>query len=234
MTLVPAARVAEAISLSKVPTTADSVTLRADGDISQFLGSTITTSVFNGFVDQDGATDASGGVATLSGVTSGVANLTGNANDDSLTGNGNINTLNGGAGSDILTAPAGNDFLIGGVGADTLDGGASYANATAGVIASLFSSAANTGDAAGDTFASIEGLIGSAFDDRLCTIRRETNTRTKIEQRFGHSKENVLVEVSCRLVARHLSGAGLLPNGASDLTWLKRKSLPREEVRQAS
>ena len=58
------------------------------------------------------------------------------------------------------------------VGADALDGGAdfdfaSYATATSGVIASLAAPALNAGEAAGDSFASIEGLIGFAFNDVL-------------------------------------------------------------------
>src|SRR5262245_29186269 len=44
---------------------------------------------------------------------------------------------------------------------------ASYETASSGVVASLFNSALNTGDAAGDTYFLIEGLLGSAFDDVL-------------------------------------------------------------------
>jgi Ca2+-binding RTX toxin-like protein len=51
----------------------------------------------------------------------------------------------------------------GGAGTDT----ASYAHATAGVIASLATSSGTGGDANGDTFTGIEGLTGSDFDDIL-------------------------------------------------------------------
>ncbi|HTO33618.1 MAG TPA: calcium-binding protein, partial [Pararhizobium sp.] len=66
----------------------------------------------------------------------------------------------------------GNDTFIGGVGADDFSGGngtdtASYETAAAAVIASLTTPASNTGDAAGDTYSSIENLIGSAFNDTL-------------------------------------------------------------------
>src|SRR6185369_2995826 len=62
--------------------------------------------------------------------------------------------------------------LIGGAGADSLDGGtgsdtASYATAAASVIASLLSPAGNTGDAAGDSYTSIENLTGSNSSDTL-------------------------------------------------------------------
>src|SRR5262249_49854748 len=55
------------------------------------------------------------------------------------------------------------DALIGGAGTDT----ASYANAGAGVTANLTTPASNTGDAAGDTYTTIENLTGSAFADVL-------------------------------------------------------------------
>ncbi|WP_394893068.1 hypothetical protein ACG873_16355 [Mesorhizobium sp. AaZ16] len=93
----------------------------------------------------------------------GVEGLIGSAFNDVLVGNGLANTLRGGDGDDTL---------IGGLGADALDGGngadyASYAGATAGLTARLDFPGLNTGDAAGDTYNSIEGLIGSAFNDTL-------------------------------------------------------------------
>src|SRR5262249_28017889 len=58
---------------------------------------------------------------------------------------------------------AGADALAGGAGSDT----ASYAHATAAVYVDMENVAANTGDAAGDTYTSIENLTGSAFNDTL-------------------------------------------------------------------
>jgi Ca2+-binding RTX toxin-like protein len=80
-----------------------------------------------------------------------------------LTGNALGNRLEGGDGDDTLQGMAGADTLIGGAGNDT----ASYADASAGLIVSLANTAANTGEAAGDVFDSIENLTGSAFDDQL-------------------------------------------------------------------
>ncbi|MGQ3280416.1 MAG: calcium-binding protein, partial [Shinella sp.] len=112
---------------------------------------------------------------------SSIENLTGSAFNDLLTGDAGINSIIGGTGADVLLGLGGNDnlsgqdgadTLIGGTGADNLEGGvgsdfASYATATASVIASLLNPATNTGDAAGDTYTSIENLTGSKFNDTL-------------------------------------------------------------------
>jgi len=80
------------------------------------------------------------------------------------------NVLNGGNGNDTLEGRGGADTLNGGSGFDT----ASYESSPAGVTVRLAGVGSDTqtalasgGDAAGDTLNSIEGLIGSAFDDRL-------------------------------------------------------------------
>jgi Ca2+-binding RTX toxin-like protein len=105
----------------------------------------------------------------------------GNANDtitgtryaDGINGGAGDDLLDGGVGTDTVRGGAGNDILIGDVGADTLIGGdgfdfASYMTADTAVTASLGGGQpANTGDAAGDTYATIEGLIGSLYFDRL-------------------------------------------------------------------
>jgi len=91
---------------------------------------------------------------------------------DIADGGGGKDYLSGGLGDDSLAGGAGDDLLYGGAGADTLTGGdgidaASYATGLAGVQASLDRPAGNTGDAAGDSYAGIENLLGSAFADRL-------------------------------------------------------------------
>jgi Ca2+-binding RTX toxin-like protein len=84
--------------------------------------------------------------------------------------------VHGGAGNDTLTGGRGNDVLDGGLGADTMSGGlgidaATYENAASGVVANLdpllAGTPANTGEAAGDTYANVENLTGSGFDDVL-------------------------------------------------------------------
>lgn len=122
-----------------------------------------------------GANTASGGDAQ-GDVLTGIENLTGSANNDTLVGDAMDNTLNGGAGNDTLSGGAGVDTLIGGPGADTLDGGAnparmadfaSYSTSAQGVTVDLQANTAAGGDAAGDTFVNIEGLIGSPQADTL-------------------------------------------------------------------
>jgi serralysin len=99
-----------------------------------------------------------------------IENATGGDGDDTLTGNTLGNVLNGGVGTDSLFGLAGQDTLIGGAGADALDGGngldwASYADAAARVVLNLTIGSGTQGDAAGDTYTSIERVQGSDFND---------------------------------------------------------------------
>ncbi|WP_201833149.1 M10 family metallopeptidase [Microvirga zambiensis] len=101
-----------------------------------------------------------------------IENAYGGSGDDVITGNVAANVLRGNGGSDKLYGLSGNDTLIGGGGKDLLNGGggkdvASYAYAKAAVTVDLQSPSANRGEAAGDTYVSIEGLVGSAYGDNL-------------------------------------------------------------------
>jgi hypothetical protein len=108
--------------------------------------------------------------------------LRGFQGEDTLDGQGGRDTLFGGGGPDILLGRAGDDSLFGqdgddvlggGPGGDVLDGGAgsrdraNYAGAGTAVRASLADPSQNTNDPFGDEYVSIEGLIGSAFNDAL-------------------------------------------------------------------
>ncbi|WP_372096669.1 beta strand repeat-containing protein [Tistrella mobilis] len=115
---------------------------------------------------ETGGGDAAGDVIT------GIENITGSAFDDVLTGSSATNVLVGGDGNDRLAGANGDDALIGGAGADEIDGGngidrAIYAASDAGVTVDLAAGAASGGHAAGDVLTAIEGIAGSAFDDRL-------------------------------------------------------------------
>jgi Ca2+-binding RTX toxin-like protein len=92
-----------------------------------------------------------------------IEGIVGSALGDRLTGDANSNMLDG---------RGGNDTLIGGAGADRLDGGADidtadYSASTSAVTVNLSTGIGAGGDAAGDTLAAIEALIGSAFGDSL-------------------------------------------------------------------
>ncbi|WP_424957097.1 calcium-binding protein [Hyphomicrobium sp. 1Nfss2.1] len=97
---------------------------------------------------------------------------TGTASADVIAGTAFNDYIDGGAGDDTLSGGDGDDVLIGGAGADAMNGGAgsdtaSYATASTGVYVHMMDDTWNTGDAVGDTFASIENLIGSDHDDTL-------------------------------------------------------------------
>ncbi|WP_183946011.1 calcium-binding protein, partial [Sphingomonas sp. BK580] len=97
-----------------------------------------------------------------------MATISGTSGNDTLTGTDQSDVISGLAGSDTLDGGAGDDTLIGGAGADTLLGGAgvdtaSYAGSAAVTI--NLKTGVHTGDAAGDTFSSIEAFLGSRGDD---------------------------------------------------------------------
>ncbi len=96
----------------------------------------------------------------------------GGGGDDLIFGETGNNSLSGGLGNDILDGGVGNDVLAGGSGADRLIGGdgfdtATYASSGAAVYVSLATNMGVYGDAQGDTFSSINKVVGSRFDDGL-------------------------------------------------------------------
>jgi serralysin len=137
---------------------------------------TTTSSTQLAKLHYDGSKVAVGNIANAllhnSDLRSLIENAKGGAGSDAITGNAVANTLWGNAGNDKLLGGDGNDNLLGGAGADRLDGGngadiANYSRAATGLIADLLSPGINTGEAAGDTYVSIERLYGSRFNDNL-------------------------------------------------------------------
>jgi Ca2+-binding RTX toxin-like protein len=109
---------------------------------------------------------------------------------DEINTRGGNDVLSGGSGNDQLLGGNGIDKLIGGAGKDVLVGGAgldyaSYSDSISGVTVNLSDATRNTGDARGDRFDTIEGLIGSAQNDNL-TGDTQNNTI------FGGSGDDVI------------------------------------------
>jgi Ca2+-binding RTX toxin-like protein len=117
-------------------------------------------------VDPVAPTDVDQGAITPNAVTT----IIGTSGNDLLIGDANDNFIFGFGGNDTLLGFAGNDTLHGGQGADVLNGGdgidtASYSDALSAVTVDLLNPSQNSGDAAGDTFASIEVFELSTYDD---------------------------------------------------------------------
>jgi Ca2+-binding RTX toxin-like protein len=110
----------------------------------------------------------------------GIEDLEGSGLADTLAGNSAANLILGLDGNDQLSGQSGNDSLIGGLGDDTLSGGsgadrleggegldlASYALSRA-LRVDLAQPGLSTGEALGDQFDGIEGLLGGTGNDTL-------------------------------------------------------------------
>ncbi len=128
--------------------------------------------------------------AALGDSYSSIEGLIGGSGNDQLSGDSQANYLAGGAGDDILQGGAGDDVLVGGLGDDVLSGGegddvlvgdpgsdqllggdgfdtVDYSADTAGVTVNLETGISEGGLAEGDTYASIEGILGGAGNDTL-------------------------------------------------------------------
>jgi Ca2+-binding RTX toxin-like protein len=95
-----------------------------------------------------------------------------NGGDEIITGDGNANVLAGTAFNDRQQGLGDNDTLLGSAGADEMEGGTGfdtvdYSAQGSGIQVALDGTLAGTGLAAGDTFVSIEHVIGTNFVDYL-------------------------------------------------------------------
>ncbi|WP_281409342.1 calcium-binding protein [Microvirga terricola] len=118
----------------------------------------------------------------------GIEAFIGSTHDDIMQGGIGADYFWAGYGNDILVGGSGNDHLYGQAGDDTLEGGTGgdqlvgddgndtvyYANSGA-VTVNLTTGKGSGGEAEGDTYVSIESVIGSSFADNI-TGNAEANT----------------------------------------------------------
>ena len=177
----------DSAEVSDTSTVADSITIKdwylAPGQIEMLsFYATGWLSIAPGDTNLIAGTDGVDGSLTtpLSGtvladwITAGAGDdfVAGGSGNDIIAGNSGSDTLRGEAGDDVLYGGAGNDILEGGPGRDILIGGsgtdtASYASASGAVRVRLSFQTANTGDAAGDEYDSIENIIGGSAADNI-------------------------------------------------------------------
>ncbi|SIS50466.1 beta strand repeat-containing protein [Phaeovulum vinaykumarii] len=113
-----------------------------------------------------------GFLAAAGDVIGSVEGVTGSNQADTLVGNADDNLLIGLNGNDALYGSNGDDTLIGGAGADTINGGVGtdivdYSSSGAAVAINLATGSATGGDATGDSFTAMEGVVGTDHNDTL-------------------------------------------------------------------
>ena len=147
---------------------ADTIVGGAGIDTATYAGSAFAVTVdLSSAKAQVSTGDANGDILT------GIENVIGSVQNDTLTGSTGNNSLQGAGGFDKLSGGLGNDTLDGGAIADVLDGGAGidlagYASSGKAVTIDLaLAIQVSGGDATGDQYTSIEGVVGSKFDDTL-------------------------------------------------------------------
>ena len=129
----------------------------------------------------DGAGDTYNSIENITGSESREL-LRGDTGNNILDGAGNVDFIAGRQGDDTLYGGQANDVLVGGAGADHLDGGADmdqarYSYSLTAVVIDMEDVSLNTGEAAGDTYVSIENIAGSTFSDLL----------------YGDAQDNLLI-----------------------------------------
>ena len=115
---------------------------------------------------------AAGGGADLAYGDEGNDRLNGEDGNDTLYGGVGVDVLSGGLGDDRLYGDAGSDTLLGDAGNDRLDGGAQqdfvdYSASAVGVNVNLATGAGLGGDAQGDSYVDVDGVIGSGLNDTI-------------------------------------------------------------------
>ena len=92
-----------------------------------------------------------------------IENVIGSKFDDLIIGDDGNNVLDGGGGNNVFRSGLGKDQLIGGNGVDTAD----YSQSANAVTVDLLNNLGKGGDAEGDTYTSIENIVGTGQNDIL-------------------------------------------------------------------
>ena len=125
------------------------------------------------------------------GGSGGANDFDGGDGDDFLDGRGGNDTLRGGGGNDLLEGGSGVDALFGGDGIDT----ATFVGATSAVRVYLDGLGSNAGIATGDTFDSVENIIGGGSNDTLSGDANANEIRGEAgnDKIFGKAGDDVLL-----------------------------------------
>ena len=117
-------------------------------------------------------------------------NISGLAGNDRLEGSGGNDTLSGGDGDDYLTGGAGNDVIDGNAGYNTVG----YEQSPTGVTVNLALGTAQDGHGGTDTLRNIQGILGSAHNDRLTggNPANGTGTTDGSEFFFGGAGDDII------------------------------------------
>ncbi|WP_217312881.1 beta strand repeat-containing protein [Richelia sinica] len=151
-------------------------------------------------------------VGNLSFEAQNFSNVIGSQVADIIKGDSGNNNLRGEGGNDTLTGGAASDVLNGGTGIDTV----SYLGSTSGVTVNLATGIGSGGDAAGDSFASLENATGSGFNDNLTgnTLNNILNGGAGNDNLSGSSgNDSVLGDIGNDVLMGGL-GADTLDGGA--------------------
>jgi Ca2+-binding RTX toxin-like protein len=175
-------------------------TLNSDGTVTltpaELAGLTITMPTPQSFDLTVTAITVDDGIstATNSETLSITVNGAGTANDDTIDALGGNDRIFAGEGNDRLISGAGNDHYDGGNGFDTID----FSAVNRGVTVDLEKGRAS-GDG-NDTLTGIEGVVGSAYDDRIT----------------GNAADNVIYDGAGRDRSHGGDGNDIIHDGAGD------------------
>ena len=168
----------------------------------------------------------------------GIENVIGGSGNDFIAATTGANVLIGAGGNDTLYGLAGNDTLIGGAGADFLRGDdgidtASYQDATERVEVRLWNGTGAMGDAEGDTYQTIENVIGGSGNDFIAatTGANVLDGGNGNDTLYGLSGDDTLIGSAGHDILRGDGGADVLNGGIGTDTASYVSATSRVEVR---